>query len=273
MSSCIIYSIIISFIILLIYFINNKMYTLIFSYDIAFPYSSINLSKLYNYNLQKNKINLYYINLDRSINRKQRFLNRFDKFNNYNIIRVKAVTPNDLPNYNIQSSLLCSTLMKPVEYCCTLSHLKSINISYNNNDQYSLIAEDDLIITKNINWEYLISKLPKNWDIIQLYNIPNLNINNSKKINTFKKNWLIKTNSTFYSTVFYLISRKGMKNILNRYLYNNNYIMLTKHNKFCVADILIYSKINRYIFTIPLFKPEDMDSTINTFNLKLRTLF
>jgi len=266
------YSIIISLIIFFLYFINKKIYAFIFSYQYGFSKDLIDYSQLYNYNLQKNPINLYYINLDSSIERKNRFLDRMNKFNNYNIRRIKAITPNTLSNYNIQSSLLCSTLMTPIEYCCTLSHLTAIEISYNNNDQYAIIAEDDMIIIKNINWDYLISQLPKDWDIIQLFTNPTFHLNYFKKSNILTKYWLIKTDSIFISAAIYLISRNGMKKILKKYKYKNN-ITLYNHNRFCIADNIIYNKLNHYLFNLPFFNTEELDSTISPLYLHIRQFF
>ena len=267
------YYICIIFIIILYFYISHLLYfELIFYYEHALPNSTIDLNQLYNYGLQQNKINLYYINMKKSIERKQRFLDRMNKFNNYNIIRVNAITPNTLSNYNIQPSLICSYTMKSTEYGCTLSHLNAIEMSYSNNDLYSLISEDDLIIKKNINWDYLISQLPNDWDIIQLYTIPLPDINYFSKKSIIKNNWLIKTKNSSPSTVLYLINKKGMQKVLTKYKSNNN-IILSKHNKHCGADIIIYHNLNKYIFTIPIFEPEELDSTISPFDLQLRKLF
>lgn len=267
------YYICIIFVIILYFYINHLLYfEFIFNYEYALSNSTIDLKQLYNSDLQKNKINLYYINMEKSIERKQRFLDRMNKFNNYNIIRVNAITPDTLSYYNIYPSLICSYTMKLPEYGCTLSHLNAIEMSYSNNDLYSLISEDDLIIKKNINWEYLISQLPHDWDIIQLYTIPLPAINYFLKNSIIKNNWLVKTNNSLPSTVLYLISKKGMHKVLTKYKSNNN-IILSKHNKHCGADIVIYYNLNRYIFTIPIFEPEDLDSSISTFDLQLRNLF
>lgn len=267
--------IILTFTLLLIYFIHIKLYDLVFTYDTAIPLTSLNLEQLYNYNQQINKINLYYINMDKSVERKQRFLSRMTQFNNYNIIRIQAVTPKDLPNYNIQSNLLCSSLMKPEEFGCTLSHLKAIETAYNNNDQYALITEDDLIINKNINWEYLISQSPTDWDIIQLFVFPTFQIMNNAKNEILKDNWLVKTNIYCPSTVCYLISRQGMNKLLTKFVdnkTNSKTIMLNKHDRYCLADNLIYHNLNRYYCPISFVGAEEFDSTISTFILWIRSL-
>jgi hypothetical protein len=62
---------------------------------------NINFDILINPTLQKNKINLYYINLQKSIDRNNRFLDRIQKFNNYNVIRFNAISPNNLNDYQI----------------------------------------------------------------------------------------------------------------------------------------------------------------------------
>lgn len=271
MKLCYIIFLIIVYLLFLLYFIHSKLYDLIFSHNEEYSLSTIDLVSLSNVHLQKNKIKLYYININKSIERNDRFLSRINKFDNYNVIRISAITPNDFSNYNIQSSKLCSFILKPTEFACTLSHLKTIEIAYNNNDDYALIAEDDLIIDKNINWDYFISILPNNWDIIQLYSQPSISFNLFFKQKIFKNNWLIKTNNFIPSTVFYLISKSGMNKLLTKFVNKNN-ITLQYHNKICVADNIIYNNLNRYVFTLPYFMPEDLDSTISNFNLWFRNL-
>lgn len=231
---------------------------------------NINFASLLAYNNQITPINMYYLNMDKSIERKSRFLDRMQKFNNYNIIRIKAITPEDLHNYKITIPWYCY-VMHNKEKACLLSHIKAIQTSYNNNDNYSLIVEDDLIINKNINWEYFISVLPDDWEIVQLYyfKLPFYNNSHFKKLQ--KNNFLIKTDNILTSAAAYLINKKGMEKILKNI--NKNEINLLNHNKHCLADYVIYNNINRYILTYPIIKTEELDSTLNPYHILIRKQF
>jgi len=268
----IIYIIILLFIFYIIYsnFINNYYFDNFFVSLLNINNDNINFKQLLSPIHQKFPINLYYINMDKSISRNNRFLNRMKKFRNYNINRIKAITPDNLNNYKINIPLHCKIMCKK-EKGCLLSHIKAIQTSYNNNDNYSIIAEDDMIIKKNINWDYFISILPDDWDIIQLYyfKLPFLNNTHFKKLQ--KDNFLIKTDNIIPSAAAYLINRKGMKKIL-KYT-NGNTVDLKNHNKHCLADYVIYNKLNRYILTYPIINTEELDSTISTFYMKIRNLF
>lgn len=269
----IIYSIIILFIIfycinyrpIVKYYIDRNFISL---YNV--DNENINFASLLAYNNQITPINMYYINMDKSIERKSRFLDRMQKFNNYNIIRIKAITPEDLHNYKINIPWYCN-VMHNKEKACLLSHIKAIQTSYNNNDNYSLIVEDDLIINKNINWEYFISVLPDDWEIIQLYYFKLPFSNNSQFKTLQKNNFLIKTENILLSAAAYLINRKGMEKILKNI--NNNEINLLNHNKHCLSDYVIYNNINRYILTYPIIKTEELDSTLNPILIYIRKKF
>jgi len=230
----------------------------------------INFSSLLAYNNQINPIKLYYINMNKSIERKNRFLNRMSKFNNYSIARIPATTPEDLYNYKIKIPWYCK-VMHDKEKACLLSHIKAIQTSYNNNDNYSLISEDDMIIEKNINWEYFISILPEDWEIIQLYYFKLPFYNNSHFKTLQKNNFLIKTDNILTSAAAYLINKKGMEKILKNI--NKNEINLLDHNKHCLADYVIYNNINRYILTYPIIKTEELDSTLNPHHVFIRKQF
>lgn len=231
--------------------------------------SNVDFNALLSVNNQSEPINLYYINMDKSINRNNRFLSRMAKFNNYNIIRVKAITPNDLTEYIIDIPLHCIA-MHDKEKSCLLSHFKAIEMAYNNNDEYAIIAEDDMIINKNINWEYFISKLPNDWEIIQLYYFKLKFKNNANFIKLQSDNFLIKTQNVLTSAAAYLINRKGMINILSR-IKNKNLNLLDSKN-LCLADFIIFDDINRYILTSPIIKTEELDSTLNPHHVPLRKI-
>lgn len=187
-------------------------------------------------------INFYWINLDRSYERR---ILMEDQLKKYNIVNNKRIEAIDGDNINlVDYKNICENITKNA-LACTLSHIKAIEYSYNNNDEYSIIMEDDC------NFEYvkyqkyslyelieIMNKCYKNWSILQLC------ITASKYTNNIIRNnpKIIEKNYK-YSTTAYLISRNGMKNILN------------SKKKFSVADIYIYNSdvVNTYYLTKPYF--------------------
>lgn len=224
----------------------------------------------------------YFINLDKSINRKQRYEERLSKYPNIHTERIPAITPHDIKKYKIYISPTCK-INTELEIACTLSHLKSIftaykNLTYNisknkNTNNYAMITEDDLIILEMPNWKNLINSAPPNWEILQLVaSGPLAEQMYNKNINTL---WQKHTHN-MWCCAAYLINLQGMINILESCIpeYKNidnwndiTIINLNHNNVNCAADHIIYSIANTYTYTNPLFNVEGIDSTIHSNHL------
>jgi GR25 family glycosyltransferase involved in LPS biosynthesis len=242
-------------------------------------YNKINISDnqliklLYSKNTKN--INLYYINLDSSINRKQRFLQRLPKY--IIPIRINAITPNTLPN--IKTNIRFDHSKDKKILSCTASHLKAIYTAYHNNEDIVFISEDDIIFIKNINWYQLINLAPNNWDIIQLHIccLPTITESYNPIYKYDKTNTLFLEikNRIIPSAACYLINRKAMKKILEMYIpnYNDNnwnnikVLDFTKHPESYAADDLIFYNTNRYVCTQILIDVDGIDSTLHPENL------
>lgn len=190
---------------------------------------------------------IYYINLDRSKDRREYMEKTFS-----NLHRVEGV---DGRNLKIEKSVLKRCKMSVFQIGCLHSHFKAIKTAYDNGDEEALIMEDDIHIDFINNWEKNITQIvknkPKDADCIQLHCS---NLKQVKKIlkmcsdyNEWKKGR--------FSTGCYYITRKGMNEILKLGL---NYIP----NYFCPADHFIYKKIKTYNYTRPLFNLNERDSTL-----------
>jgi GR25 family glycosyltransferase involved in LPS biosynthesis len=216
--------------------------------------------------------NIYYINIDKSIDRNNRFLSRL--YPTINPLRISAITP--LTSPKIKKSYFYNSCTN-TEYACTLSHLKAIYTAYINNDDYAIIMEDDAIMLRNFDWNKLINLAPNNWEILQLHTVcvpnttstyhPILKYNNTNKL------WL-KSNKFIASCACYIISKKGMEKLIFKYLKNiDKFTINTYFNKkntidwryidtLCMADAFIYHNLNRYICTQILIDTENIDSNI-----------
>ena len=107
----------------------------------------------------------FWINIDRSIERKKFMEEQFKRLNIENY-RISAVTPNDFENVLVQKPPLscnypgCTTCT--YEFACLCSHIKAMQEGLKTNDKFFVIVEDDMFLPFNINYDKLISNLPPN---------------------------------------------------------------------------------------------------------------
>lgn len=188
---------------------------------------------------------IYWINLDRSTDRKDRMNTLFKdpEFNNIPIQRFSAI---DGKKDNIDSMITVKEkkITKP-EYGCLLSHLEIINEFSQTDYNVALILEDDITLdfkkywTRNI--KEVIDNAPIDWEIIMLcYHSDNL-----------PSNLYTRNNNNFWSTAAYIINNKSAKKIINE-IYNNNTYHLEDNIKHA-ADDYLFIKLKTYVYKYPYF--------------------
>jgi len=163
-------------------------------------------------------IPVYYINMDKSTDRnewmKKQLLNversyRVPAVNGYKIKNKKHDMVDGIEFYN-QFELTLP------EIGCTLSHLKAIQMAYENGEEMVIIMEDDIYIDMinllDYRLETLVENAPKDWEIIKL-------VNNSTLIGSasvYKNHsYIMYDGKPAYSAGAYVINRKGMKTLLD----------------------------------------------------------
>jgi GR25 family glycosyltransferase involved in LPS biosynthesis len=184
---------------------------------------------------------LYYINLDRSVERRQQLEQQLERYK----IKATRISGTDGRTFNTE---FINTLTQPpkgvanneLEHACTVSHLKTIQKFLQDDYNYAMIVEDDVDLSLHRLWKESLGnsllKLPSDWDIVLLYD-SQASINNSNaKNNKFVKgkNW---------GTVAYAISRKGAENILKSVPHINNRWDFTKM-PVVAADVILYGNSN-----------------------------
>lgn len=207
--------------------------------------------KNYSNNFKDFKYPVYYINLDKSKERRIQTENELYKITN-NITRITAIDGSKIKNkfgdtvdsISFKSDYDNVTNLKSI--ACTLSHIKAIHQSYNNGDTIAMICEDDIFTEPyktSFSIQDIIYNAPKNWDILQLYTgnqdiFKNVSMNKLTYKKFEDKNW---------SLVSYLINRNGMKKILDfvGYPYHIKYISLN-FPKHLVSDVYIPNIVNTY---------------------------
>ena len=174
----------------------------------------------------------YWINLEQDITRRNSILDQFKKYNIKNV-RIEAIA---------------GSTTKGKIIACTQSHIKAINTFMTTNNNFAIICEDDLsfewIKYWNKNIDQIILNAPSDWEIIQLAII----ITGSKLNNEFytsDTNYLPHLRH-YWSTLCYIINRKGAKKIMNLTLDINQVDKYT-------ADCILYSTAKTYTYKYPMF--------------------
>lgn len=218
-------------------------------------------------------LHIYWINLNRSYERKEFMINQFSKYNIKNTKRIEAVDGDNLDTIFKEKDYLSQNNKKLNNYekACTLSHIKAIKTAYDDELEYVIIMEDDCSFKYLIFQEKSINELlsiDKNIDLIQL-----MLICHKRELYDLSINSEIIINDHKLSTGAYVITRNGMKKIINDDYYNN----------LLEADYYLYNKLNTYMVTKPYFRDnikyktqihitnkenDDHDSDLHTFNTK-----
>ena len=202
-------------------------------------------------NIKLNRINLingvdiiYWINLDRSNDRRVIMDNIFK---NIKVENKRIVASDGTLLSNIKSNFIFTQPSNGSlgEYGCLLSHLRTIKEFWDSKKNIALILEDDISLDFMPYWnkdlKTIISQAPDNWDIIMLH-YTDTNLNNHK--NLFNR-W----NSKIYSTMAYVINRRGAEKIMK--MYKNDKWMINIKNH--ISDAVVYYNCNTYVYRYPYF--------------------
>lgn len=195
---------------------------------------------------------VYLINLKDKKNRLDHAKKEFAKYNvtDYSIIEAVDGRNSDL------SEIVYGNYpkLKPKEIGCLASHIKALDYWLNTSDsEYAIIMEDDFSFDTveywSWDWDYVISKIPKNAEIVQFVMIQNEPIRFSiHKKEPFNMN---KKMSYSWSTACYLIKRSYAKNLVKQHLIDGKYKFDNYGLRNQAADVILYSLGNAY--SMPLF--------------------
>ena len=231
----------------------------------------IHLPKIINTkNRQINKFNgidaIFWINLDRSVDRKKLFEKQI-KIYNTTKIPVTRITAYDGSVVNVNDiitnlNVLDIRNMKTNEICCLLSHLYAILTASTYKGEYFLILEDDVIMNnlKYINsLKSIITKCPQ-FDILML---SKLVINDNSLTN---EQYTLRVDSNISGTQSYIISRNGIEKIKSLFSYTDGKFNFNT-NYLSFADFYIYENCITYFYKYNLFF-EKADNTLLDHNLE-----
>jgi GR25 family glycosyltransferase involved in LPS biosynthesis len=217
------------------------------------PKNPIKLVTVNKYGLINGIDTIYWINLDRSKDRRVLMENMFKKIKVPNK-RISASDGKLIPN--IASNFIAFTPknQSPGVYGCLLSHLRTIKEFYISNKNIALVLEDDISLEFMPFWKRdirtIIGQAPMDWDIIMLH-YTDIDPNNHRNLyNRWKPN--------ICSTMAYLINKRGAQKIMSLNKNGKWFIPVKDH----VADVVVYNCCNTYIYRYAYF----------TINSKLNSL-
>jgi len=226
-------------------------------------------------------IPVYYINMDKDVQRNQWMLSQLSN-NVSDFKRVPGVNGklilnknmDKIPYNNNDNNKFISfknefDSLSHSEIGCILSHLCAIKTAYENNETIAIIMEDDVYIDMtnilDTSLEELIQHAPKNWEIIQLVHIDSSILKEPiKRLNKYTYHEH-KNGKMAGSTCAYVINRKGMEKVLSK-LGINPFYLQKDSSIFGVSDSILYDNASTIILHPSVLVPYniDMDSTIHT---------
>jgi GR25 family glycosyltransferase involved in LPS biosynthesis len=187
----------------------------------------------------------YYINLERSKDRKN-YMEKIIK--EYDIKNIKRIEAFDGKKLNKKDYIADFWFIKNNELAISMSHIKAIKTAYEEGYNKAIIMEDDANFCLAPYWDKkfkdIINDIPIDCDILLLANNGNkdkIDIISHKKI------------KTRISGVCYLITLSGMKKLINNHIRDNKYFFDNKKLKSIVWDSTIIRTLNVYHTGKPLF--------------------
>ena len=212
---------------------------------------------------------IFYINLDRSRNRNKNMINMLKNLN-VNYERFKAIDGNelDINTIDFESDYLKKHFLEFInisnnyEIACTLSHISLLLKLSMENGEYFLILEDDVNFNNfryiDFNLKKIIDDAPK-FDILLLYKTSDI-----IPLNLYQR-W----DTDYLGTVGYIINKRCLKNIKDKFDLIDNKFILKKNIKFSSADKYIYRLFNTYVYKYNLIDTGYDDSTIHPKHLEI----
>lgn len=193
----------------------------------------------------KNIAPIYYLNLDGQPERKQYMEEQFKYWEIENYTRISAYDGRNDDLSDIIKGRYPED-MSSGEIGCTTSHLKAIKHWMDTSDSpYAIFMEDDVDLDTvrfwNFKWTDFSSRLPYDWDVVQLAIICTgaLHVRLHRRfINDF-------------STACYMINRHHAEKLIKHHIRDGKYKLDNGVKPRAVADDLIYN--SGITYAIPLF--------------------
>lgn len=214
-----------------------------------------------------NEIKKYYINLDRSVERRNYIEEQVERLGIKNIERVPGVDGKKLDNSkkgNIDEfkvDIKWPGKLRKGETGCLLSHIRAIKKFSESEDEYAIIMEDDIILDMAKSWSFSFLNFLKEVRCrpeIDIINLASYGHETPKKDFIF----LERKDTKYHRTLAYLITRKGSEKLLDSV--NDNNVSMEVDPR---SDHYLYKFLDSRLLQPDLFIPcSNFDSQIRTFD-------
>jgi len=193
---------------------------------------------------------IYYLNLDDQPERKEYMEDQFKYWEIEDYTRISAYDGREDDLGSILKGRYPDNVTSG-EVGCITSHLKAIKHWYDTSDSpYAVIMEDDcnldLVRYWNFTWDDFYSRVPYDWDVIQLAIICTGNIHVS----------LHKRFVNDFSTACYIITRHHAEKLIKHHIRGDKYKLDNGVKPRAVADDLVYNSGNTFSIPLLLYKLE-----------------
>jgi GR25 family glycosyltransferase involved in LPS biosynthesis len=185
---------------------------------------------------------IYWINLDRSSNRKadmERILNKLSVPNTR--IRASDGKLENVREYFINTLVINNN----GEYGCLLSHLRTIKQFWESGLERCLILEDDITLDFMKYWKKdintVINEAPNDWEVIGMTQTLDSSSNIAGDYTPF---W-----DYFFSAQGYIINRSGAQKIMSLYKLDKWELNIDYHT----SEKVIYGNTKMYVYKYPYF--------------------
>jgi len=165
---------------------------------------------------EKVDLPIYYINLERSIGRKELFISQLKKYNIPldQVTRINAIDGTSLEISTLTYKIYPREITKKKVIACALSHLKAIKTAHDDGCEYAIIMEDDCNFEYTPHQKYKLSDianfLGETNNIIQLATTCSYKYNNYLQMSP-----KLALNGRRDGLIAYIITRRGMINVVN----------------------------------------------------------
>lgn len=222
---------------------------------------------------------VYWINLERSTERRQHMLKMFQDESFKHLSKkkcIKRINAIDGTSYPVFDKLKTNEINNTkVEYACLLSHLEAIREFAESDNDTALIMEDDVTLEFKPYWnksiQEIIDRAPYNWEMIQLCYITSKQMNKEYTLNSNygKANQYGNT----ASLAAYIINKKSAIKFIGEHYDESTQRYKLRNYHTHEADHYLFKCLRTYIYKYPMFiYPTENDSTLHPSDLTSHVL-
>jgi GR25 family glycosyltransferase involved in LPS biosynthesis len=199
---------------------------------------------------------IVWINLDRSIDRRNNMqeLLKYIKIPHTRIQAIDGKTE-DFSNFNYIERPLTN-----YEKAVCLSHIKAYSYLLKKSGNYFLILEDDIKLDNLKFFEFDLKTIINNAPIFDILLI-------HKTHNKLLNNLYTKWNSNIYSAVAYIVSKKGLHNLLKLAEYKDGCFNIK--TPLSIGDYFMYNQLETWVYKYNFLSTQDENSIIHPEHLNI----